>query len=271
MDISRRGLDFIKRKEGYFSRAYLCPAGVWTIGWGSIRWDAHTPVKPGDTCTEEQAERLLLKEVQRVEDAIDRAVKVQMSQGMFDALVSWGYNVGIGWITGKGHPQATLIKKLNRGEYDAVPSELLKFCRTTGGKRLEGLYLRRQEEVRELWMGNYGAEESAPSLIHDTDPSSDPMPRSVGPARPSAAKVARESTTVKAAGVGIVGTIVQGWNWLFSVAKEAGVDAVASQQALTPYEALFAALKANMGLVAAAVVGGSLVVVILRRIQRERA
>src|SRR4030067_35825 len=78
MDISHRGLDLIKKWEAFYAHAYDDGEGVWTIGWGTIRWDLKTPVKKGDVITREEAERQLRKELQRVEDAVDSAVRVPL-------------------------------------------------------------------------------------------------------------------------------------------------------------------------------------------------
>lgn len=153
MQASQACVDFIKKKEGFFPRAYLCPAGVPTIGYGTIRWDLKTPVELGDVITKEEAERQLKIEVQRVADAVTEAVTVPLTQGQFDCLVSFGYNVGTGWITGRGHKQATLVRLLNQGKYDAVPGQLLLFCQTIGGKPLSGLLTRRKEEAQ-MWLAD---------------------------------------------------------------------------------------------------------------------
>jgi lysozyme len=277
MDISNRGLDFIKRKEGFFDKAYLCPAGVWTIGWGTIRWDARTPVKQGDTITREVAEKLILKEVQRVEDAIDATIKVHLTQGMFDALCSLFYNIGIGWLTGHGHQQASLVKLLNKGEYDRIPSEFLKF-KMANGKPLNGLLIRRKEEVRELWLGDYEASwdenslstPASPAVIVETNPEADPMPQHVEPDTGSAKGLVTESWTIKGALISLAATMVQGYEWLFSVAKEAGPEAVSLKQTVDPFNALLTSLSANMGAVAAIVCAVGLVIVISRRVSAQR-
>lgn len=266
MDISRRGLDFIKRKEGYYSKAYKCPAGVWTIGWGSVRWDSKRPVREGDTCTEEQAEKLLLKEVQRVEDAIDSSTRVPLTQGQFDAICSLGYNIGTGWITGSGHKQATFMKLLNRGRYESVPSEFLKFSNTIHGTRIDGLYKRRKEEIRELWLCDYGFDEHDFAKADDTDPERDPMPQAVAPSAGSMTQAAKESWTIRGAAAAVVGTLVQIWDWLFGAAKEASAEIVAIKDASGPFEALFTAAKANMVGIAAGIVLIGCAIVIVRRL-----
>lgn len=261
-DISPKGLDFIKRKEGYFAKAYLCPAGVWTIGWGSIRWDAKTPVRKGDTCTVEQAERLLLKEVQRVEDAIDATVKVPLTQGQYDALVSLFYNIGIAWLTGQGHPQATFVKLINKSQFDKVPSEILKF-KMANGKPLAGLLQRRQEEVRELWFGDH----DTPLRVIDTDPAVDPMPQAADPEKPSVVATAKESVTVKLAAGGILSAIgkaaMDTYDWVFSVAKEAGPEIMTLKTTISPFDPLLKATPAILTILIVAALGG----VIIRRFQ----
>lgn len=264
-DISAKGLDFIKRKEGYFDKAYLCPAGVWTIGWGSIRWDAKTPVKKGDTCTVEQAERLLLKEVQRVEDAIDATIKVPLSQGQYDTLCELFYNIGIGWLTGQGHPQATLVKLLNKGQYDKIPSEVLKF-KMANGKPLAGLLKRRQEAVRELWFGDY----DAPLRVSDTDPAVEPMPQSVEPERGKVSDVVVTSWTIRGALIAGVSYItdktITAYDWAFSVAKEAGPEVLSLKQTVAPFDPL---VKLTPVLLTGLVIAG-LGIVVSRRIQARK-
>ena len=74
--------NIIKEFEGLELKAYLCPAHVWTIGWG------HTAsVKPGDVVTEAQAETLLAADVAPVERDLPKVVHVPLTQGQFDALL----------------------------------------------------------------------------------------------------------------------------------------------------------------------------------------
>lgn len=259
-DISAKGLDFIKRKEGYFEKAYLCPAGVWTLGWGSIRWDAKTPVKKGDACTVEQAERLLLKEVQRVEDAIDATVKVPLTQGQYDACVSLFYNIGIGWLTGQGHPQATLVKLLNKGQYERIPSEILKF-KMANGKLLAGLLTRRQEEVRELWLGDQDS--AVPAKITETDPAEAPMPQKAEPEKRGAVEAIAESGRGKIAAGGVLAAIAQGfvsaYDWAFSVVTAAGPEISAVKTAVSPLDPLIKMTPAILQMVIVATLIGVIV------------
>lgn len=259
MDISQRGLDLIKEYESYSAEAYLCPEGVPTLGWGSIRWDAKTPVKMGDKCTIEQAENLIRKEVSRIEDAIDAAVRAPLTQGQFDCLCSWGYNVGLGWINGKRKGgAATLIRYLNAGHYDKVPSELLKFRRgANSGKAINGLLNRRKREIQELW-------------FHDDVPASPgvmPMPQAVEPETPTIGTTAKESVTVKLAAGGILSAIgkaaMDAYDWVVGVAKEAGPEVVALKTSIGPFDPLIKATPAILTVLVVAALGG----VIVRRLQ----
>lgn len=273
-DISPKGLDFIKRKEGYFDKAYLCPAGVWTIGWGSIRWSATQPVKKGDTCTQPVAEKLLLREIQRVEDAIDATITYPITQGMYDCCVSIFYNIGIGWLTGKGHQQATFVKYINKGELDKVPSELLKFSKATvNGKptTVRGLLIRRQEEVKELWLADYEVDTpkaSEPALVVNTDPAEAPMPQAVVPAAPGAVSAVASSTSGQASVFGIVATLLGS---IFGVAKEAAPEALTNQQSLTGFNALFSYVGLNLGLLATIVTLATFGIVAYRAYARTKA
>jgi len=242
IDITPRGLDFIKRKEGYFDKAYLCPAGVWTLGWGSIRWSTTQPVRKGDTCTPEQAERLLMREIQRVEDAIEATITVPLTAGQADALISLFYNIGIGWLTGQGHQQASLVKLLNKGQYDRIPSEILKF-KNANGKPLKGLLIRRQEEVRELWLGDYEASAADPVRVTSTDPAEVPMPQKVEPERTSTEGLVKDSRTLQGVLAAALAYIAEKglgvYEFLFGIAQDAGPEIMTLKTTLSPFEPLF--------------------------------
>ena len=89
MNISQEGLSLIKKFEGCELEAYKCAAGVWTIGYGSTKG-----VKEEDTLTQEEADNLLLHEMQEYEGYINDLVKAPLEQNQFDALVSWVFNLG---------------------------------------------------------------------------------------------------------------------------------------------------------------------------------
>jgi spore coat assembly protein SafA len=136
MSLSQNGIDFIKGKEGFRADAYQDPAGVWTIGYG------HTGgVKPGDHVTPEQAETLLRQDVAWAEAAVRQNVKVPLTQGQFDALVSFTFNVGAGALK-----KSALLEKLNAGDYAGAQAEFGRWVHA-GGKVLPGLVTRRREEA----------------------------------------------------------------------------------------------------------------------------
>lgn len=138
--INSRGITLIKRWEGLRLTAYKDIVGVWTIGYGST--GSH--VKPGMKITEAEAEALLRKDLSRFEANVEKVVKVKLTDNQFAALVSWSFNVGIGAMN-----KSTLLKKLNAGNYNAVPTELMKWNKA-GGKAVQGLTNRRAQEGA-LW------------------------------------------------------------------------------------------------------------------------
>ena len=141
MQISQQGVELIKHFEGCRLEAYLCPAGIWTIGYG------HTlDVKEGDRVDQEAAEAFLIEDLEEFEDHVQRLVEVDLSQDQFDALVSWTFNLGYGNLAA-----STLLAKLNDGLYDEVPEQIKRWTRA-GGRVLDGLVKRRNAEAL-LWEG----------------------------------------------------------------------------------------------------------------------
>lgn len=138
--INARGLAALKRYEGLRLTSYRDIVGVWTLGYGST--GSH--VKPGMTITEPEAEALLRKDLSRFEAAVTNLVKVKLTDNQFAALVSFSFNVGIG-----AFQKSTLLKKLNAGNYNAVPAELMKWTKA-GGRQVQGLVNRRAQEGA-LW------------------------------------------------------------------------------------------------------------------------
>jgi lysozyme len=146
MKINEAGLDIIKHYEGYSSSVYRCPAGRWTIGFGSTWDDKGKPVtKDQPDISEEYGERLLLRELRHTDRAIDRLVTAELTENMYSSLSSFIYNVGSG-----NFQRSTLRMKLNRGLYDSSADEFPKW-RKAGGRILAGLVRRRVSE-RELFL-----------------------------------------------------------------------------------------------------------------------
>ena len=136
MKISQEGLSLIKKFEGCELEAYKCAAGVWTIGYGSTKG-----VEEGNTITQEEADKLLLDEMEEYEGYINDMVKVDLKQNEFDALVSWVYNLGSSNLS-----SSTLLQKLNTKEWDDVPNQIKRWNKA-GGKVLQGLIRRREAEA----------------------------------------------------------------------------------------------------------------------------
>ena len=150
MRISEQGVRLIKKFEGLRLTAYKCPTGYWTIGWG------HTyGVKSGQKITKEQAEVYLKQDLVVAEDAVDKLVSTPLNQGMYDALVSFVFNLGA-----VRFKNSTLLRRLNQGAYDLVPDEFLRWVYgTVDGKtqKLPGLVERRTAE-KEMFLKAYETE-----------------------------------------------------------------------------------------------------------------
>ena len=132
-------VELIKKFEGLRLEAYLCPAGVWTIGYGHTG----TNVKAGLKITQADAEALLLSDIERFARAVDTWIKVDLTNNQRCALISFTFNVGIGALQ-----ESTLRKRLNNGEDPVkVAMEELPRWNKGDGKILEGLVRRRRAEV----------------------------------------------------------------------------------------------------------------------------
>ncbi|RDL51790.1 Lysozyme RrrD [Ensifer sp. M14] len=140
--INAAGLSLVKQWEGLKTKAYQDVAGVWTIGYGHTSTAGAPVVKPGMVITEASAEEILRADLAVFEERVSRLVKVPLNDNQHAALVSFDFNTG---ALGK----STLLKKLNAGNYDAVPAELMKWVHA-GGKRVKGLVNRRSAEAG-LW------------------------------------------------------------------------------------------------------------------------
>lgn len=145
MTTSQNGIEFIKRHEELRLKAYRCPAGVWTIGYGSTGG-----IRPGDVITEAQAEKLLKQDLKTAEDEINKYL-LPLKQHQFDAVASFVFNVGIGSFR-----RSTLLKRLKMDVNH--PDIVNQFNRWVygGGKMLPGLVRRRKEEANLYINGDYG-------------------------------------------------------------------------------------------------------------------
>jgi lysozyme len=161
MKLSKAGADLMHQYEGYRTKPYLCPAHIWTIGYGHVlyqeqiklpvvRVEGYTgmirkemPLKPEDSrvWTKEEIEKLFADDVASFERGVLRlAPPVAGRQGAFDACVSFAFNAGLGTFQ-----RSSIRMKLNRGDWEGAADALLLYC-MGGGKILAGLKKRRDAE-----------------------------------------------------------------------------------------------------------------------------
>jgi len=152
--ISAAGLSLVKQWEGCELISYKDVAGIWTVGYGHTSAAGIPNVKPGMRINLVEAEEILKSDLRKFEERVERLVKVPLTDNQFAVLVSFDFN------TGALH-KSTLLKKLNAGDYDAVPGELMKWV-NAGGKKVKGLVNRRSAEAG-LWAkGEFVSSSNAP-------------------------------------------------------------------------------------------------------------
>jgi lysozyme len=162
--VSSTGVELVKKFEGLHRlgkdgliRAYRCPAGRWTIGYGHTKG-----VRSAMTITQADADRMLLEDLGEFAATVERVVTVDLSQNQFDALVSLAYNIGAGAFT-----KSTLLKTLNAGKYSSVPEQFMRWNKATvEGKLqpLEGLTRRRTAEAALFSMDTKFAGNGGPKM-----------------------------------------------------------------------------------------------------------
>lgn len=143
MQLSPQGLDLIKHFEGFSAQPYQCSAGRWTIGYGHLIKGEERFLQPID---EGAAQELLKADIAQSEQAVCRLVKVLLTQGQFDALVSFVFNLGQGAFS-----QSTLLRLLNAQNYREAAKQFTRWD-FAGGKRIAGLSRRREAE-KALFLG----------------------------------------------------------------------------------------------------------------------
>ena len=152
MNVSPKAIEMIKHHEGVRFKPYQCPAKLWTVGVGHVidpnhgkltieqRKDLPIPDGWNRKLTEEEVNGILRSDLDRFERGVERFCPVPLTQGMFDGLVSFSFNVGLGTLQ-----RSTLRQKVLRGDKEGAAEELLKYC-MAGGKILKGLQNRRIDE-----------------------------------------------------------------------------------------------------------------------------
>ena len=152
MKVSTKALSMIRHHEGVRQRAYRCPALLWTIGVGHVLYPGQGKLpldqrmgvllKPEDDrlFSMEEVNGILAEDLHRFELGVERFCPVILTQGQFDALVSFSFNVGLGTLQ-----RSTLRQKVLKNNMEGAAEELLKYC-MAGGKPLKGLQNRRKDE-----------------------------------------------------------------------------------------------------------------------------
>jgi GH24 family phage-related lysozyme (muramidase)/LysM repeat protein len=146
LDVSDRGVALVKHYEGFFPKPYNDPVGHATVGYGHLLHRGNVTGadrQKWGTLTEKQATDLLKKDLSQARDDVRAAVKVPVTQGQFDALVSFQFNTG---GLSKGEAGCTLLRKLNSGDYSGAQKEFGKWVKADG-QTLAGLVRRRKEEA----------------------------------------------------------------------------------------------------------------------------
>ena len=142
MKTSEKGIDLLKILEegkGFSSKSYLCSAGKRTIGYGHVILPDDNIIEP---ITEDQAEDILEKDVSAAESAINKYVKVPLTQNQFDALVCFVFNVGK-----TNFKTSTLLKFINEQLWDKIPKQFMRWV-YHDKKLIKGLENRRKIEIR---------------------------------------------------------------------------------------------------------------------------
>ena len=138
--ITHNGINLIKRFEGFEPEIYIDAAGYPTIGYGHLLLPGEDELfKNG--ISEAAGEALLIKDVLRTEQAVLRLINAPLTNGQFDALVSFTFNLGAGALQ-----RSTLRRKVNREEHQEVPHQLMRWV-WAGGRKLRGLVRRRRAEA----------------------------------------------------------------------------------------------------------------------------
>lgn len=139
MKISEKGIEFIIKEEGEILTAYICPAGVWTIGVGHTGKD----IKKGMKITKEQSRELLKSDLSRFEDIVNKSIRAPLKQYEFDALVSFAFNIGEGAFS-----KSALVNKINSSAFLKEIEAQFRRWIYGGGKILPGLKARREREIK---------------------------------------------------------------------------------------------------------------------------
>jgi lysozyme len=139
---NKDGINLLHHFESCRLTAYLCPARVWTIGWGNTRYENGQPVKQGDVITQQRADQLFLNILKTFEEGVIRVVRLPLNENQFSALVSFAYNIGLG-----NFGTSTVLRLININPYDPqIRTQFMRWNRA-GGREMAGLTRRREAEA----------------------------------------------------------------------------------------------------------------------------
>lgn len=142
MVITNKLKELVREFEGCKLKAYKCPAGIWTIGYGNTQYENGKAVKEGEVITLERAEQLLEVILIKFVQQTNEVIKSSVTQNQRDALTDFAYNCGLGNLK-----SSTLLKKVNADPNDkTIRDEFMKWNKG-GGKVLNGLTRRREAEA----------------------------------------------------------------------------------------------------------------------------
>ena len=241
LSFSDAGIDHLKKWEGVELEAYQDTGNVWTIGVGHTRG-----VTEGMVISEDKAESLLRQDIGWAEAVVDRYVKVPLTQPQYDTLVSFAFNIGE-----RQFKTSTLLRKLNAGNYDAVPNQLLRWVYDEG-EYIQGLKNRRVAEAA-LWS-------EAP--IEVKEPARpEKRPGKIRPDKgPKVRDIAKEERGIQAIIMAIVGAIAAAFQWVMDWLSVGGAVITDVNQTLGPWNALLKVIGANgMGLAIGVIVVGAVI------------
>jgi lysozyme len=141
MKMTKQGLDLIKQWEGFRAKAYRCPAGVWTIGYGHTSMAGKPDVKPGMAISKAEGERILMNDLRVYEAGVRSAIKVNLTSNQYSACVSLCYNIGVGAFR-----RSSVARFCNRSQWKNA-ADAFALWNKAGGKVLPGLVRRRAAEA----------------------------------------------------------------------------------------------------------------------------
>lgn len=255
METSQAGIDLIKRFEGLHKvngenvEAYKDPVGIWTIGYGHTR-----TARSGLKISKDEAERLLIKDLAWAERAVSQHVKVPLAQNQFDACVSLCFNIGEGAFS-----RSTLVRELNKGRYDAVPNQFMRWV-YAGGKKFRGLERRRAAEA-ELWNDVVAEPADEPEAVPSTAEPDNGRP---------VKDVVRDSWTIRGLFLAFLAMIHDVYEWVLSWIGSGAEVAQHVDKTLSPWDSFLKVAGANMGTIAIVIGVVGLSIALIRRLQAAK-